>query len=240
MTALAEDTAIVPPATVAVDRAMVKDQGVEVTWLEAAAGSFPVQTYIIERNRNHGGFQEVGRAEKDSRSYLDTEGVAGDQYLIVVEDNQSPANRSGQSEIITATVVSPGNVQTMATVDTQSPSIGRPINFSSPESPSASSLASHAATFEGTANGMVSNISKALDSNKLDVAASQVNLLQIHNRQTLALMSQLSQQQRTAAVQNCQKQSSTLEADFHILPENTQMNGLLALASCEAIQDTTP
>lgn len=241
MTALADNNTMVPPGRVTLDRAVASDQGVEITWLEADAGSFPIQNYVVERSHEHGAFQEVGRVEKDARSYQDGEGRAGDEYRVVAEDDQAPPNRSSDSEIVAAAVADPGSIPNVATDTAPTPPIASPVESHVPASTSpAVSSESQATALDTKKTDSLNGIEQALTTKNFEAAADQITQLQLSDRQTLALFNRLSPQRQTSLAQNCQQRSGALEADFHLLPESSQLNGLLAQAACDAIQDSAP
>ncbi len=232
VTALAEDNSVLPPSTVTVDRALFTDgRGVEVSWLESDDGSSPIENYIVERSRDNSGFKVIGQTEKTARSYLDNEGQIGDQYRVIAEDSQKPASHSPDSEIALAVNDSPG---------TDHEELGgiQPALKTAHSMPNLNTSTQEAV--EKHTSDILNSLDKALSGNKQDRPDYLINELQLLNRRGLALLPSLTPQRQTAMARDCQLQSDGLEANYHILPESAQFDGLLAQAACEAIQDIAP
>ena len=61
--------------------------------------------------------------------------------------------------------------------------------------------------------------------------------IQSYIRQTLLLFPQLSTDQKAALAKVCSQQSANIRTDLFVLPESSQMDGELALAGCQAMQE---
>ncbi|GAC1501107.1 MAG: hypothetical protein NVS1B10_05110 [Candidatus Saccharimonadales bacterium] len=245
---LAEDSAIVPPSRVTIDRAIITDQGVEINWLEADVGTYPIQNYLIQRSHDGSNYELVGTVEATSRNYIDAGGNLDDKYRINAVDNQSPANKSNDSESIAATASTPGSVidtPTTALID-KPPSTTVPSpqpldispklnseNTSQPAAPLTSSL-------DIKSTDIVQSIDKAFAKKDSIAAADKVTELQLNDRNILSLFSKLSPLNQKAEANSCQIRSDSLEAYLHLLPEDRQLDGLLAQAACDSIQDLAP
>ncbi|MFA5004336.1 MAG: hypothetical protein WC498_03625 [Candidatus Saccharimonadales bacterium] len=242
----AADNIATAPAQVIVGQAVVTDQGVQVSWLASQPGTYPIQSYAVESDRQGAGFQVLDRVSGDSLTYLDADGKVGDSYRIIAEDGQDPANASPASDVAVAVSQQPGDTVAVAPpADTAgSPgtvAITDQATNTAPDSSRTMSTDMQVANF----NTMAAQATKTLDvildsSDKKDDSASAGLLsgLQRSHQQILNGIDQLTPIQKRSVVQSCTQQLMVLEPDFYVLPESGQLDGLLALAGCEAIQST--
>ena len=240
-------TSATPPATVIVDQALKTDQGISLTWLESQPGNNPIAYYVIERRTGSAAFAEVAKTEAGARNYLDVAGTVGDDYQITAQDDQTPPLLSKPSAIITAQDLSPK----VLTSD-QTPSPTASAEASAPDAtPQAEPVSSPAAAPAGSSdafgdrlqtqsNQAANHFDTFILGRQPDLAGPDLITLGNSNRSLLSALAGLTPERRQAAADSCAAQSLFLESDLHILPEALQMDGLLALASCQAIENPAP
>ncbi len=238
---LGDTAADIGPAQVVSSDAQVLEPGVEVSWLEAAAGAHPIERYIIERSRGGEVFVEIAQAETNSRSYIDSDGHTGDLYRIEAEDDQTPPGRSLLGEPVTARAVTAGDIH----VGPVQPS--RPLTPAAPAHTAYSDIAADTAvdSLDGeasvpaatAANTQSLVFDSALKGKSGQHVMSAIRQLSSDNQELLKVFARLNRAQRNTANSSCIRQGRFMEADLHILPDVSEMDGLLAIAACHAIED---
>lgn len=218
------------PSSVVVDQAIVIDQGVQVNWLEAQAGAHPIGGYIIERSRSSGSdFIFIARVEKISLEYLDTEGQAGDKYRIIAEDDQRPAGRSPASEQLVAAPAKPGSIVVLAPA---AQVLGTSTALDQASTPNTKAVALRDRMTQAFAG-----FDAALAGGNTTSARSVLHAIQDYQRQVLSLFPWLSSAEKISLARTCAEQSGIFEINLHVLAEDDQLDGMMVLAGCDAIQD---
>ncbi len=233
-----ESTADTAPAIVIVDDAKIIDQGVEVSWLEGQAGTSPIAHYIIQRSHDNGEFTEIAQTEADSRSYIDVAGHLGDQYRVIAEDSTAPAIFSEPGLGVSAHESQPGGFHTdLAENQVQPPT---PL----PNPPADPSIDLPSRPIPQISDESVEAPARLAD--KFDIAVMGHRYLEVEpllrdlsrsNLKILSQLSSLSTTNQTSAENECLRQESFLEADRHLLSDINEMDGILAVAACHAIED---
>lgn len=219
-------SADIPPAKVIIDQAIVIDQGVQITWLEAQPGTRPISGYVIERKRADGDFTYIAYVENVFSEYLDAEGQTKDVYRVIAEDNYQPGRRSPVSEHVVAEKAKDGN--TVARVNVSTRVLGASTIVDQAETPDAK-----ADVLQKLITQTFTDLDNALanantDDNYLDV-------LQNYQRQALVLWPQLSSDKKTSLAYACATQLSSFGTNLYKLPQDKLMDGMLVLAGCNAI-----
>ncbi|GAC1386437.1 MAG: hypothetical protein NVS1B7_4960 [Candidatus Saccharimonadales bacterium] len=224
------------PAAVVIDQATVVDQGVEIKWLESQPGDHPIAGYIIEVSHKSSPFTIAGHVEQGSLSFIDPLGEVGDGYRVIAEDDSSPANHSGPSEVILATVAKAGDTVAIDPHITEAaPELHHDAIAQSTPLPSPDQVTTDLQVATSQAN---TELDTAIESRNNDTAYSILETMQRAHGQALLLLPQLSFVQRAAVLDGCEQQANVLETNVHLLPEPLYMDGLLALAGCAAIKDS--
>ncbi len=234
-----ESAADTAPAIVIVDDARKIDQGVEVTWLEGQPGVSPIEHYLIQRSHDNGDFTEIAHTEADSRSYIDADGQVGDQYRLIAEDSSIPSNRSQPGLAVTAHELMHGGVHNDIADHQMQPPTPLPNSGLDPNVESPARLAA-------SLNAEASLLVPSQLADKLDIALIGHNYSEIApllqdlsqaNIKLLSSLTSLSIASQTLAENECFRQESFLEADRHLLSDANEMDGILAVAACHAIED---
>jgi hypothetical protein len=220
----------VQPTAVIPKKAVVIDQGVALAWFPARPAAHPIGGYVIERNRQGGGFTRIARAEAVFSEYLDADGRSGDTYRIITEDNQRPARRSKESEPMTAAPARPGsNVVFMPQTEHV---LGTSTTVEQASSPDARVI-----LLQNLLSQAYATFDRAVAHNNQEVARGQLMVMQDYQRQILRLWSQLSVGQKTSAAQLCKNNTDIFDANAFLLPEEDQLNIALVQAGCVAIDE---
>jgi hypothetical protein len=226
-----KNTGHIPPTRVIMDQALVIDQGVQLNWLEAQAGTYPVGGYVIERSRGGSDFERVARVEKISLEYLDANGQDGDTYRVIAEDSHRPISRSPVSELVVAAPAKPGDTVVI------SPPLSQKVLGTSTALDQASTPEAKAAALQSLmTKGFIEFDAAAAD--KDDTSAKTIlNTLQEYHRQILSLWPQVPSAQKASLAQACTEHSGIFGTNLYLLAERDQLDGLLVLAGCDAIRD---
>lgn len=241
----ADSSTVTPPSQVIMSKAIVVDQGVEVDWLPAQEGSYPIGGYDIQKSSQGGDYVQIDSVDGSSQSYIDTTGQVGDAYKVIAEDNQTPANTSTPSDPITATQATPGDAVAVAPPT----SVPDPASASIPTVPQSSAPTTapsvvvpttdtpqQVSTLVKGVQQFTTSLDTALNVNDPAKTVNSIHAVQGYNRQMLMTLPDLSAPQRQSLAATCKQQRSVLQPDVFLLPEDNLIDGLLALASCDAVQ----
>lgn len=210
------------PAQVVAISAIVVDQGVRVEWLESQAGTYPIGGYIIERERD-GSVVLIGRVEKTTHDYIDTEGQVGDTYRIIAEDDQLPAAQSVASQPIVANRARPGSAVLAAT------------SYRTPDLLLAGDDA--VTTLRDAIAQAFAAFDDALSQKNAQAAKDQLAALYAYQQQAMSLQAGLKVYEKSLFAQVCMDNLNIFEANLHTLTDQDLMSGMLVLAACNALQD---
>ena len=216
----------IPPSPVIVEQAVVIDQGVSVTWLEAQPGTYPVGSYVIERGRGSSGFKRIARVDDSFLKYLDAEGRTGDAYRIIAEDTRHPAERSDVSEAVVASPALPGNVAV-----TTAP-VHHTLGISTAGTPDTG-----ADELQKLMARAFVEFDAALARNNVAAARNHLNELQNYQRHILFLVKQLSPAWKVSLANVCAEQADMFRTNLYLLPESDQLDGMIVTAGCDAIRE---
>lgn len=222
VTSTHKSTQASPPTKVIMQQATITDQGIQLSWLPAQAGGHPISGYVIER-KHTSGYKTAGRVEASSLSYIDNDGRVGDIYRIIAEDTQQPAMRSASSETLAATRTEPGSsVKVAAAAPSQV------LGFTTPSNePSVlqQNLSLGFTTFD-----------TLLTNHDLQASRTTLTALQKNQQHILAILPNLPADQKAAFAAICTSNAAIFDANLHLLPEADQMDGMIVVAGCNAIQ----
>ncbi|HEY5695703.1 MAG TPA: hypothetical protein VIQ80_02615, partial [Candidatus Saccharimonadales bacterium] len=197
--------------------------------------------YLIQKRSQNGAFTTIDQVGADSLSYIDTSGKAGDAYKIIAEDNQDPATDSAPSDLAVATAEEPGSSVVVVPPD-NSPASGNVD--STPTPPTGASdqplTSDTIAPLQTSTAQHVAALDSAVSKNDTTKSQSALTSLQGAQQQILSSFPHLTTPQKQAFAKSCQQQLPILEPAVTLLPENNQVDGLLVLAGCDAIQGLTP
>lgn len=214
-------------APVIVTQAEVVSQGVRVVWLEAQPNPLTISGYAIERSRDHSNFTQIGRVEKKSLQYLDAEGRNGDRYRVV----SVGAQHSKPSEPITAALPKPGSNFVVASLPSS-----RVLGSTTPNS-QADTPAEQVIRLKSAIDTAFADLDSILASRNFTETASYLHALQNYQHESLLLLPNLSPAEKASLAQACADHANNFEAILHILPEDSQMDGMLVAAGCDAMQE---
>ena len=222
----------VPPAQIIMGQAILIDQGVEVNWLAALPGMYPITGYLIERSRDGENFIRIARVEKTSLSFLDTEGQKGDAYRIIAEDDRRPAGHSAASIPVAASAPKPGSVVVVeSSISRYVLGVAKPTGRQTGPDETAATLQEHMIQ-------LFAALDPDLARNDFTAVSGYLTALQNDQRQILSLWQQLSAVQKVASAHACEEQAKLFGANLHVLPERSQLDGMLVQAGCSAMQES--
>ena len=213
-----------PPSRPIPVQAVIVPQGVEVTWQPAQTGTYPIGGYIVQKRGVTFVFTQIGHVEKESRSFIDPKGKAGDVYRIITHDTQQPFRTSAASDTLVAKDVVPGSNVANST-----------SNKPGYIAPTASTAAGKAQQLAQSLNAALGEYQPAVNSKDDAVIQANLTLIQQYQRAALGLFPSLSNTQKQPFIQLCSTYGQELNANISLLSEALRPDGQLALAACSAM-----
>jgi hypothetical protein len=217
------------PARVIIGKAAIVDQGVQLNWLAGQPGTYPLDGYSVQRSRAGSSYQQIAFVDKQILTFLDADGRRGDKYRVLSRDVESKARYSKPSDTVVAAPVEPGAVSYTDTPHTGVLGASTAAEAGTPTEKVIALLALSSQTTNA--------FDKAVDNKDMATAGGLLRDIQVLDRQMLALLPQVPKAQQMAAAQGCEAQTTIVQTNLYVLPESVQMDGVMAMAGCNAIKD---